>query len=39
MGALMNAEREDENNELENRFDQVGLLQTISPQAGKPRVA
>jgi hypothetical protein len=29
----MHAERKDKQNELEYRFDQVGLLQTNSPQA------
>jgi hypothetical protein len=35
----MHAKRKDENYEFENRFNEVGLLQTDSPQAGNLRLA
>jgi hypothetical protein len=39
MGALMHAERKNEQDELEDGNNQVGLLQTRSPRAGKLRLA
>jgi len=37
--ALMHTERKDEDYELEYRFDEVELLQKISPKAGNLRLA
>jgi hypothetical protein len=39
MGALMHTERKDEQDELEDGNNQVGLLQTRSPRAGKLSLA